>query len=418
MAEQVTRSLNMPGIWWLPNTDNETLGTLRWMPNVGCRLELVGDSHEFKWGESLDIIWGLNSEQKPITLVGCRHLGHSGGAWIGNASSVRHALSVRMALVGYLCKKESEIALTDLYAEYAGLDEYVLQRYYGYERTQDSEGKYNIGPITFSIPTYEMARFGEAEVGLFVGWSMDSGIRLQHKLHFSFQKTNLYKSEGTNFRLVHVILPAFLSAMMGHRSFQTSLTSPTENALLEIYDGFHERMMWDGNPRFRDRLVLGQENTLKYWPTILPAWVENYQTISKLCSAYVKILTDEEDGFLNINNLVHLFFGLERYHKTKCSLPKSSLEEALRYSVKCISEYFQSVSVFTRAASEVDVNSLVRARQVLVHANEGEPDYKLVYQQLIFITRCVFLMEMEYPVANVRQETQHWSQWQFFKKRR
>ena len=145
MAKYMTRSLNMAGIWWMPNTDNETLGTLRWIPNVGCVLELVEDSHKFSWGESPGIVWGLNSEQDPITLVGCRYAGGGTIKSSGNATSYGHRVAVRSALVGGLFEKEADAALTDLYAGYAGLNQYVTAQYYEIENQLDSEGKYTLG---------------------------------------------------------------------------------------------------------------------------------------------------------------------------------------------------------------------------------------------------------------------------------
>ena len=151
---------------------------------------------------------------------------------------------------------------------------------------------------------------------------------------------------------------------------------------------------------------------------IVPAWVENYQALSKLCDAYVKIMSDETDGFFNINNLVHLFFGIEHYHKVKRSPTHGSLAKALEFTISRIGKYFHSVETFATVADSIDLSSLSHARQVLVHANEGEPDYPVVFHQLIFITRCTLLMEMNYPVANVEQDTNHWSLWHFFAERR
>ncbi len=417
MAEQVTRSLKMAGLWWLPdNYENRLMGTLTWEPNQGCFLRLV-DDHDFNWDSSPRIIVGMNSDQDAVTLLGCRHAGHAGFKMTGNVSSDSHWVQVNCALIGGYFEDETEIALTDLYIEYAGLDEYVTAKYYDIDRSLMSDGNYALGPIIFTIPTYEMAKIGQTEVGLYLESSFPSGIQLNHKLHFSFSEGHHYRSEGTNFRLVHEVIPALLSAIMGHQSFLTSLGSHIDKKSVEIFDGYHERKSWDGNSRFRDRLVHGTEKTFALWPAILPAWVNNYEPVANLCRAYVKILTDGEDGFFDINNLVHLFFGIESYHKTKCGLPKSSLEKALCFSVKRISEYFENADKFTLTAGEVDVNSLVRARQVLVHANEGEPDYSLVFQQLMLITRCVFLMEMEYPVANVQQDTSHWTLWSYFAQR-
>ena len=419
MAKYVTRRLKMAGEWWLPDKyEDKKLGTLQWIPNQGCLLTVVDQSFKFEWSKSPGTILGLNSEQEPITLVGCSHDGGWGIEGSGNVLSYGHHVWGDFALVGYLFENEADISLTDLYAGYAGLDEYVIEPYYEYEHTQDSEGRYRFGPVTFSIPKYEMAKIGDAEVGIYVGWSIPSGLQLKHKLHFSFPKSNAYKSKGENFKLIHFVLPAFLSALMGHQNFLTSLSSRIDKASVEIFDGYHDSMSWDGNPRFRDRLVLGRESSLNVWPAILPAWVKNYQAVANLCRAYVRLLSDESDGFFDVNNLVHVFFGLEAYHKAKCKLKSGSLSKAIEFAISKISNYFQNIEKYVTVAEEIDVNTLSHARQVLVHANEGEPNYQLVYQQLIFITRSVLLMEMEYPVSQVRQDTQHWSVWQFFSERR
>lgn len=421
MVEQVTRSLNMAGVWWIPNKyEDRLMGTLQWKPNVGCELKLVDDSSDFKWDLSLSsgIIVGLNSEQQPVTLVGCRH----GGGWnlkhIGRVLSFGHNVRVDSALVGVLLENEADFAITDLDIGYAGLDEYVIERYYEVGRPQESQGLSQFGPVTFSIPQYEVAKTGNADVELFVSFSLGSELRLQHKLHLSVPETNPYKSYGASLKLVHDIIPAFLAAMMGHQSFVTSLSCSTDRAIVEIFDGYHKRMTWDGNPDFTDRLVLGKEKTLAHWPRVLPAWVENYEAIADLCSAYVKILSDGTDGFFEVNNLVHLFFGLERYYKEKRNKSKSSTWRALKYAICRIDSYFESIEEYILVADSIDIGYLNNARNTLVHSNEDEPDYQLVYQQLMFVTRCVLLMEMEYPVANVRQETQHWSLWQFFAERR
>ena len=406
MAMYETRSLNMAGIWWMPDKyEDRLMGTLTWRPNDGCLLKLVDDSYEFKWESTPEIIVGLNSDQNPVTLLGCRHAGWAGSRSMGNVSSNSHWLHVDCALVGDYFQTEEEVSLTDLYVEYAGLDEYVIPRYFDFEDERLHDGRSRAKQIIFTNPEYEMAEIDEIEVGLYVGFSLDKDLILQHKLHFSFLEDDAYRSEGANFRLVHVVIPAFLSILMGHQSFLTSLTSRINKASVNIFDEYRERMYWDGNSKFRDRLVQGTEKELALWPALLPAWVENYQAVANLCSAYVKILSDDDDGFFNINNLVHVFFGLEAYHKSKRNPSEGSLKKALKYTICQIQSYFENVDVYMKVADSIDTSAFSHARQVLVHANEGEPDYQLAFQQLIFITRCVLLMEMEYPISRCPGKT-------------
>ena len=129
-------------------------------------------------------------------------------------------------------------------------------------------------------------------------------------------------------------------------------------------------------------------------------------------------MSDGIDGFFEINNLVHLFFGLERYYKEKRNTKRASLWRALKYTICRIDSYFENIEEYISVADSIEIKYLNDARNTLVHSNEGESDYQLVYQQLMFITRSVLLMEMAYPAANVRQDTQHWDLWQFFAERR
>ena len=418
MAEYETRSLHMAGIWWMPNTDNETLGTLRWIPNVGCVLELVDDSHEFRWGESPGIVWGLNSEQDPITLLGCRYAGGGTIKSSGNAMSYGHRVAATTALVGGLFENEADAALTDLYAGFAGLDEYVMQNYFDVESEKLDDGRFRAKKVTFTSPEYELAKIGDIEVGLYVGWSANKDLIPHHKLHISFPQNDGYKSDGASHKLIQKILPAFLGAIMGHPSFLTSLTSQIDNAPVEVFDDYNPKMSWQGDPDLLDRLVLGRRRSIDLWPAILPRWVQNYQAIANLCSAYIKIMFDGRDGYFERNNLVHIFFGLEAYYKDKCNLRSGSLGKALKYTICRIRSYFQNVEEYIRVLESIDIDSLSHARQVLVHSNKGNPNYTLVYQQLLFITRCVLLMEMEYPVCSVENDTSHWELWHFFADRR
>ena len=419
MAEQVTRNLNMSGIWWLPDKYEERLmGTLKWRPNDGCVLKLVNDSYEFGWGDSHRLIVGLNFDQVPVTLLGCRYAGRAGSKSTGNVSSKSHWLHVDCALIGVYLETDEEVSLTDLYVGYAGLDEYVIPRYFDFEDERLHDGRYRAKQIIFTSPEYEMAKIDEIEVGLYVGLSVDKDLVPQHKLHFSFSEDDPYRSKGANLRLAHEVIPTFLSVLMGHQSFLTSLTSRINKVSVKIFDEYREQMSWDTNPRFQDRLVHGNEQTLSCWPEILPVWVENYDAIANLCSAYVKIMSDGTDGFFDVNNLVHVFFGIEAYYKAKCTLTSGSIKKALEYSICQIECYFADIERYIEEIGSIEGSKLNRARQILVHANEGNPDYALIYHQLLFITRCVLLMEMEYPVARVAGDTRHWSLWNFFAERR
>ena len=132
----------------------------------------------------------------------------------------------------------------------------------------------------------------------------------------------------------------------------------------------------------------------------------------------MKILSDETDEFFEVNNLVHIFFGLEAYYKEKRNTKHGSLWRTLKYTICRIDSYFANIEEYISVADSIEIKCLNDARNTLVHSNEGDPDYALVYQQLIFITRCVLLIEMDYPLDNVVADTQHWSLWQYFAKRR
>ena len=412
MPEEKTRELNMAGMWWVPeNYDDRKMGTLRWIPLRGCLLELLDHTPEFYWGTSPQVICGWTTDKIPVTLLGCSHVHGWIRAHIGKHIGFRNNIWVDIALIGCLYEKGSDVPLEHLCASYAGLDKYVTQRYFEIGENQELRAGPTSGPITLELPIFDTANTSIGNVGLIVDAILESDIRLRHRLLISFDGPSQYRKYHNHLKLVHEILPAFLGTMMGHHSFLTDLGSTIDNTAVKIFEGRDDAVIWDGNSRFRDRLVLGNSRTLELWPVIIPAWIKNYDFVEKLCHAYIRIMSETKDGFFEVNNLVHIYFGLEAYCKAKCNSGNSSLKCALDYILPRIRERFGHADLFSRALQTIDKGCISHARQVLVHSNEGDPDFSLIYRQLVLITRCILLMEMEYPLDNVEEDTQHWSLW-------
>ena len=382
-------------------------------------LRLLNGSKQFDWDSYLDRILGFSSEQRAVTLIGCRHISSSFLMLSGNEESFAHTVSVESILVGGCFTSQSDVKLKNVYAGYAGLDQYVIESYYDFEGYFNSAGAIRRRSISVNIPTYNPASVDSVDIGVYVDVAPSKDLRMTHVIRFGFPEHRHYRKCNSNYDLVHTIVPSFLGVMMGHRSFVTYLRSdPAPDISLDIFDHNPDRISLNGGPRPTDQMVIGCSSSLSRWYSLIPAWVDNFSTIEKLCAAYLKIMTDGADEFLEVNNLVHLFFALESYFKEKRNTKRSSLLGALKYTICRIDNYFENIEEYISVADSIDINCLNNARNTLVHSNEGDPDYPLVYQQLIFITRSVLLMEMQYPISRVWEDTQHWSLWQFFNERR
>jgi len=113
------------GIWWLPDKPNEQMsGTLRFTPDEGAILDLIGSFKDIKNMNKIlqpEIILGVSSNGKNITLHSCFET-KSSFSFPGFQTSSLYANSV---FIGAHFQKSEDIKFKSISVHYLHLDEWV-----------------------------------------------------------------------------------------------------------------------------------------------------------------------------------------------------------------------------------------------------------------------------------------------------
>jgi hypothetical protein len=125
-------SFECNGYWWIPNTpEKKVYGTLKFVPRDGAILELMGffdqkiSSKEKQSGtsfENIEIILGLSSEGKEITLHTCFNIQNT--QLIGKGIS-KSKFVVSFVFLGFHFERKEDIEFKSVFVNYHLLDEWV-----------------------------------------------------------------------------------------------------------------------------------------------------------------------------------------------------------------------------------------------------------------------------------------------------
>jgi len=122
----MTEQFEYQGVWWLPETPEQQIpGTLKFTPNAGATLELIGSFKEIKNMEVVlqpEIVLGLSSDGKSITLQDCFETKST-----TNIPSMVQisSLFANFVFTGVHFQKREYIKFNKLFIHYSNLDEWV-----------------------------------------------------------------------------------------------------------------------------------------------------------------------------------------------------------------------------------------------------------------------------------------------------
>lgn len=163
-------NFELKGEWSLPNNEEQIiLGTLKYNPNTGIKLELYGDFKETKSKngriEDFDIIIGITSDNKKITLYNCSEISH--GKSFGEdrvIESTTYTILYMFKGIHASCKEE--LMFNKISARIFNLDEWLgifgLSKYTmpSEENEYTIDVNYKLPPkIKFEIDTTTMGCF-------------------------------------------------------------------------------------------------------------------------------------------------------------------------------------------------------------------------------------------------------------------
>jgi hypothetical protein len=113
------------GKWWLPNEPDEKIsGTIRFSPSDGALLELMGrfgDIKNFFEGLDIEIVLGVSTDGKKITLYDCLETKKS----IGSEASGTSSIFAHKIFVGAHFAKKEDIKFRSMSVRYSHLDDWV-----------------------------------------------------------------------------------------------------------------------------------------------------------------------------------------------------------------------------------------------------------------------------------------------------
>jgi len=126
----MTEKFEMTGEWYLPNSAiKRAHGTLTYDPQDGLKLGLYGSLEDFPLFQTLsnyEVILGLTSNSKQVTLYGCYMVGSSTSIVMSQESGLPSSnYNIRFCLIGLHVQSESELVFNKLSAEIFNLGEWI-----------------------------------------------------------------------------------------------------------------------------------------------------------------------------------------------------------------------------------------------------------------------------------------------------
>lgn len=173
-------SYECSGYWWLPNSsNNKVYGTLKFLPMEGAILELMGFFHQNisfeknesfgKYVESTEIILGLNSEGKEITLHNCTIIRRNRLIEKGITILI---FSVSFVFVGFHFEKKEDIEFKSLSVSYHLLNEWVGISGIKQGTELGSEGR--LIELNYNYNPPEKIKVNIKDFCLEIGWDLHS----------------------------------------------------------------------------------------------------------------------------------------------------------------------------------------------------------------------------------------------------
>lgn len=163
-------SFEYKGLWWLPeNQENKISGTLKFNPEEGPILELIGSFNELPELSAQpppEIVLGITSNGKKITLYGYRGKTDQ-VSWPGLPTTT---LKPKVIFVGHHFSKKEKIYFDSLSINYTYLEDWFFVNPFSIEWNLPKEYK-----LQYKYPKPIIAEIGEFKV------SLESTLKTKYK---------------------------------------------------------------------------------------------------------------------------------------------------------------------------------------------------------------------------------------------
>lgn len=440
------------GIWWLPDKPEKRIsGTLRFTPNEGAILELIGSFKGIKDINKMlepEIILGISSNGKKITLHKCSET-KSNISFPGLLTSSFYANEV---FVGAHFQRSEDIKFRELSIRYSYLDEWgnisgfniqhhdkkeVVIKYKQPEPIQASIGE--DCKIFIDIQaTYSIHSIGQKEAGV----KQETYIRIKHSVEKSLDEYWNIMRHIQNFLSLGVTEPVYPLAIIGiTEANKQTINDKLYNPPVEIYYHSPEISRAPRTLYAHDMLFTFKDISDRF-EIFLKNWFEKANTLGPVYDLYFGTLYNPR-MYLQ-HQFLSLIQAIEAYHRRKFEgkylsdddyepiykkfeefinkLPiESSFKEALKSKLKYGNEYSlrkRLKDLLEKYKGVVDdfienkdafINRVVDTRNYLTHYDEnlrekavdGEQLYCVTQQLKIVIVICL-LSELGFNFEEIK----------------
>lgn len=448
-------SFELKGEWFLPNNKEQRIsGNLNFNPNIGVRLELSGDFKEANIlkgrKEDFDIILGITSDNKKITLYRCSETSHSKNFGENRIIELTN-YTVLYMFKGIHASCKEELMFNKISARIFNLDEWLgifgLSKY----TMPSEENEYTID-INYKLPTKIKFEIDATTTGCFnfiinypvMLGSFTKKIHLNQfaKLEFDFRKgLDIY--EAIN----------YLSSFQSFLTF--ALYESTAIKSIEVYsDQYLDEYEPDkyaqvpievfykpfsnGNVELKHRMFMlfTYKSIQKEFPSIIKKWYSNKELLGSCIDLVFEQFHNKrfsENTFLNLAQAAETFH-VRLYNHTK--MPKDDYkkmkDEILSATPplyhKWLNEQFNfgnnlnlhnrlselvdkySNSIIDKMISDKDlfIKQIKDSRNYYTHYSKSLEKKALKGNELYYLTKklqillvCAFLIEIGIPKNNL-----------------
>lgn len=222
------------GLWWLPDNKEKTVsGTLKFNPEDGPRLELIGSFNELlELSAQLppEIILGITSNGKKITLYG--YQGKSDQiSWPGLPTTT---IKPRVIFVGYHFSKKERICFDNLSINYSYLEDWFFANPFSIKF--DLPKEYT---LKYQYPKPAIAEIGEFKVSiesnLNVNYKKRDDIQIKHSVFVKAASTE--KCHFSDFMDFFYKIRNFISLGVKRPIYPVAITAKTDKNIFVMSDG-------------------------------------------------------------------------------------------------------------------------------------------------------------------------------------
>jgi hypothetical protein len=446
----VIEDFEYKGMWWLPaEPEKQVPGTLRFTPNEGATLDLIGSFRDMtQMGTTLDpeIILGFSG--KRITLHKCLEIG---AQWGGLAQTSFHAKTV---FVGAHFQKPEHIKFKALQVHYLYLDEWVNISGFDIEYSSDKHDvviKYKV-PEPIRVAVGDDYRISIWIQSIYPGISMvQKEARIKQKTHIVIEPSE-EKSFDEYWNIMYRIRN-FLSLGVMERVYPLEIKGETEvnkqmiegsEAYYPLVEIFYQSPDIPRAPKtiYPYEMLFTFESISDRFESFLRNWFERMELLEPVYNLYFATLYNPriylEHKFLSLTQIVepfhqHVYGGGylsdEDYKETYDALVnvipdwiekdfRESLKTKLKYGNEfslrkrlrdICNEYWEILSKFIDN-KDAFIDWVVDTRNYLVHHDEdlkertaSPRDLFRLNQKLRLIVEICLLTELGFTLEEVKE---------------